>query len=221
MIGLLSRRVLLTWVAGLAASVPVFLAARPATAEQPPAVPGRHQHEDFYLRLTLGPSGLAASSTVDSEDVTVSGAGGSFHVALGYNLLPGLVVFGELFDYVTLDPEVEIDGGEATDLGDTSLGLYGVGAGVAYHFWKNVHVSASIAAAQLIATAERESGEVEQDETDFGFGVNLVIGKEFWVSDNWALGVAGQVFLGAMSNGEANEDWGVGAIGASLSATYD
>lgn len=30
-------------------------------------------------------------------------------------------------------------------------------------------------------------------ETDNGIGINLAIGKEWWVSDNWGLGVAAQL----------------------------
>jgi hypothetical protein len=37
-------------------------------------------------------------------------------------------------------------------------------------------------------------------DTEFGPGLSLVLGKEWWVSDNWGLGLAGQLYAARMKD---------------------
>jgi hypothetical protein len=190
------------------------------TARADDGATGKHEHEGFYLRLLLGPSVVLATTEEGGEDVTASGPGATFHVALGYNVAPGLIVYGEVFDDVTLSPTIEV-GDDSEELEDTAFGVVGVGLGLAYYLPRNVYVSAAASLANLRVDYEGEDGEVQTAETDSGFGVNLVVGKEWWVSDGWALGAALQIFVGSVPDDAADKAWAVGAVGAALSATYD
>ena len=58
----------------------------------------------------------------------------------------------------------------------------------------NVYLAGSIALA---------SGTLISDwgttELNAGYGINVAVGKEWWVSDNWGIGVAGQLFHTVLS----------------------
>jgi hypothetical protein len=202
----------------LAALVLVSVPLLPGSAgaqEQP--APGYHQHDGFFLRMILGPSVLVATSKANGEDVTLSGSGGTFHIALGYNVMPRLILYGEVFDDVTLNPKVEIGDSGEMDIEDTTLGAFGAGVGLAYYFRNNFFLSASAVASQLRA----ETGGEEPEDSATGFGVNAVFGREWFVSDNWALGFAGQIFFANVPDEAMDESWKVLAVGLGLSATYD
>lgn len=217
MIGLLRRTALVA--VALAASVPVLPGA--ASAQEFPArAPGVHEHDGFFLRFILGPSVLVAATKEQGEDVTVSGTGATFHIAMGFNLMPRLIVYGEIFDDVTVSPKVEIGGSDEMDLEDTTFGAIGVGGGLAYYFRNNFFISAALTAAQLRADVQ-QPGENDVSETDYGFGVNTLFGREWFVSDNWALGFAGQIFFANVPDDDQDESWKVLAVGLGLSATYD
>ena len=84
---------------------------------------------------------------------------------------------------------MEINGkkiGEA----DVELTISNIGIGATYYIMPtNVYLAGSIA----LAGGSLKSGRVTI-ETDTGYGINVAIGKEWWVSDNWGIGVAGQLF---------------------------
>ena len=42
----------------------------------------------------------------------------------------------------------------------------------------------------------------EVADTEYGPGLSLVVGKEWWVSDNWGLGVAAQLYAARMKDRE-------------------
>jgi hypothetical protein len=52
------------------------------------------------------------------------------------------------------------------------------------------YVSGTFAFSQISLQDENND---EVADTEFGPGLSLVLGKEWWVSDNWGLGVAGQL----------------------------
>jgi len=209
-----------TWLASarrvaLVASVPLLLASAPARAE--PAAPsdGGHEHEQFFMRFMLGPSYLLATTSLSDQDLTVRGPGGTFQVALGYNIVPKLIVYAEVFDHITFGPDVSI-GDSDPSLEGLTLGLTGIGAGLGYYLPRNVCVSASASLVRLEATEGDAS-----DRSDLGGGVNLVISKEWWVSRDWALGAALQVLVGSVPDDQVDDSWAVAAVGAGLSVTYD
>lgn len=201
----------------LAVSVPLFLAASSARAQQPAEVSGRHEHEELFLHALLGPSFILATTTADGEDVSASGGGATLRLAAGYNVARNLVVFAELFADVTVSPALEA-GDLMESPEDTAFGVSGIGAGLAYYFAGNYYVSGSVDVVSLSLEYE-EGGRTVTRVSDEGLGGNLSLGREFWVSDGWALGLAVQAFLGSVPGSDS--DWTVGTFGAGLSASFD
>ncbi len=81
------------------------------------------------------------------------------------------------------------------------------------------HLSGSIALVRGIVESD-----VEKFETDLGYGINVAIGKEWWVSDNWGIGVAGQLFYTVLpdENPKGEEfDLNTASIGILFTATFN
>lgn len=177
--------------------------------------PNAQRHDGFYFRVFVGPG--YTSFTADEIDLKVSGGGGAFGLAFGGAVSDNVIVYGELFDDIAVGPEVEANGMTAT-ADDISAGVIGVGAGIAYYFIPaNVYISGTVSASQL---SVQEDGE-ETGETEFGLGLSAMVGKEWWVSDNWGLGIAGKVFLGQMDEKGADYTYSASALALVFSATYN
>jgi hypothetical protein len=184
--------------------------------------PGVHEHDGMFLRLNFGPGYTRMAASEGGTDVTVAGSGGALNFALGGSVAHNLIVYGELIASVAVDPTIEINGTEfSTD--DVSAGVVGLGIGLAYYTASNVYVSGTLAAAQLSIQADQDGdGDAEEvGETDFGPTVSAQVGKEWWASDNWGVGLAGQVLVGSMKDGDSDVTWTATAFNLLLSATYD
>lgn len=207
-------------LSALAISVPLLVSVATARAEPSSTAPGQHRHDGLFLRLALGPSYLLVATTEEGEDLSVSGPGATFQLAVGYNVARNLILYAELFDDITLSPTAKVGADDEGQELDATLGLYGAGIGLAYYLPRNVFISASAALSQLQAEYDEDGATVEWSSS-VGFGVNLLVGKEWWIADDWALGGAIQVYLGSVPDDELDESWAVGAVGLALSVTND
>ena len=93
------------------------------------------------------------------------------------------------------------------------------GVGLAKYFGGNVYISGTLATARLSVQEDNQ----EVGRSSFGLGASVMVGKEWWVSQKWGLGVAGQAFFGRMKDSDSSSapTWGTGAIAVAFSATYN
>lgn len=204
--------------------------APPSSNSPRPAAPpaGFHEHGGFYLRATIGPTALHASWKVaKTSDWSVAGTGFTAAVALGAAILPNLVVFAELTHSVASDPTRKINADPATKLTDYDVDLAGFGPGLAYYLVPvNLYFSGTLTFPKLTSSYNGVSGS-EASGTDLyivtnvGIGATLMVGKEWWASANWGLGVAGIVHLASMSATTEDARVTARALSLVLSATYN
>ena len=202
--------------------------APPGSDLPPPAAPpaGFHEHDGFYVRAAIGPSVLHASWKEGAYDWSVTGTGFAIGVALGGSVLPNLVVYAELTRSVAIAPTRKINDA-STPLNNYDVDLAGFGPGATYYLVPaNLYFSGTIAFSKLTSGYNGPSGS-EGSGTDLeiftntGIGATLMVGKEWWVSANWGLGIAGIAYVASMKI--TNEDSRVTAEALSLvlSATYN
>lgn len=180
----------------------VLCASTPALAKG-----GSHKHDGFFLRLSTG-LGYLSSSTEDKggeEGYTykytldLTGFGGVFSVAPGYAIGDNFIINADLFGGRFADPDYDwkttasYGGGSESDSGSGSLKgvllVYAIGAGVTYYLQpSNIYLAGSVGK----AWGEFDPDEGETPDAEEGYAVNLMVGKEWWVADQWGLGVAGQ-----------------------------
>jgi hypothetical protein len=202
--------------------------AAPPDVPQPAAPPaGFHEHDGFFIRAAIGPGLLHASWKVGTYDWSVTGTGFAIAVALGGSVTRNLVVYAELTRSVASDPTLTVKDVSTTKLTNYDVDLAGFGPGAAYYLAPaNLYFSAALALSKLTSSYNGPSGS-EGDGTALeiftrtDIGGTVMVGKEWWASANWGLGVAAIGYLASMKR--TNEDSRVTAEAFSivLSATYN
>jgi hypothetical protein len=172
-------------------------------------------HDGFFLRLQGGVGGTSASQ----DELTLKGGSGALNVEIGGALTENFILYGKLFGTGTPDPDLEV--GDITFEGnnsDLSLNFGALGAGVSYYFMPvNLYVSGAVSLTSLGLT---EDGD-EVGDTGQGLGLHLGVGKEWWVSDQWGLGLGAELALSRVNGAENTDDWGVGSVVLLFSATFN
>ncbi len=190
---------------------PQTAAPTPVASMMVPVVPGAHTHDGFLLRFTPG---IGAFGEAFSDSSSVSGAGVAGDLVIGGNVAPGVIIFGESASVFASDPTITLtDGSEITASGVT-MNAYFLGAGIAAYSASNFFGQVAIGANWVAADGPGGSGS-----SDTGFATRFVAGKEWWVSDNWGLGLAAHLQYGRVSDG--GNSAGLATFGLHLSATYD
>ena len=165
---------------------------------------GAHQHDGLFLRLTAGPgfgswqgSGTAtAPSTVGAiTNPQSDGSKGGGSISLGGAVGENLILHGDLW--------FNGNSPRQTRTAFMEFGTAVAGGGLTYYFMPhNIFVSGGIgmATSWLVVLdpndMDREFGRDSRhdripDGFNYGTGIGayLMVGKEWWVSDNWGLGV--------------------------------
>ena len=116
------------------------------------------------------------------------------------------------------DPKLKFNGNSVkSTVNDNSTS--NLGLGLTYYFPSNIYVTGAVGTAK---TQLKSNGDTFS--SDRGFGVNLMVGKEWWVSENWGLGVAGQFLYTNCPDTPVNgvtPDVKTTAFGVLFSATYN
>jgi hypothetical protein len=194
------------------------LAGRSSAAD---GAKGVEQHDGFMLRFSIGLGyGSGSESQPILGDLTLSGGAGFFSFDIGGALAENLVLHGRLSDMVVVNPKVSVNGEELGTADDASLTFYLIGAGLTYYLMPaNVYFTGVVG----IAKAKADNGTTTAETSDAGFGLEGDIGKEWWVSDNWGLGIAGRFTFASvpddLGGGDSTTLHGLG-FGVLFSATY-
>ena len=147
----------------------------------------RHTHDGFFLRMCTG-FGFGHSSVEGlGNDNTIRGGSNASNFAIGAMVSNNLAIHADIFHVALIDPESYLNG-KSVGTVDGRYIAGGLGVGITYYFMpSNFYFSGSLNFVALKA----DLGVVEV-ESDTGVGIDFLIGKEWWVSANWGIGVAGQ-----------------------------
>lgn len=206
---------------GAYSSAPSF--PEPQDLDPPPPREGVEQHDGFMLRFTIGGGGAGAGLDTSGSTLELSGGGVAFSLDIGGSPTDNLVIHVRISDFVMIEPNVTIEGvpGSAGEL-NGSFGSNFFGVGLTYYFMPvNLYLTAALGAGWLTINID---GEDENRSTDAGIGFDFDVGKEWWVSDNWGLGIAGRFSMVSGTTTEDNTgtetDFAMAAFALLFSATY-
>jgi hypothetical protein len=171
------------------------------------------------LQLGLGLSGIAGGFD-DFSDGTKSiafvGGSGSFHVAIGGTVDPGLVVGATLHSITPFQLRVREDG-DTHSTGTTDIAL--LGAFVDWYFKpeKGFHLQGAIGPS--FATL-KGNGRYFADDDFSGTGAGMMVGfgYEAFVSKDWSLGGLAQLQIGGvrLKGDDTDEKFDLGYAAPSL-----
>jgi hypothetical protein len=190
----------------------------------PQVLAGPHDHADgFFLRLSGG-GGFASSSVnvppgylfnSSEQELTFDGGSGDLNLAIGAVVSPNLAVHGTIWGWFLSNPDVSF--GRLSGSISADLNLNAFGGGLTYYFMPaNIYLSGSIGGGVLSINDNNLSGE-----SDLGIVVDLTLGKEWWVGDKWALGVALGGGFYSIPDGDIDENWTGGSLAIRFSATMN
>ena len=184
---------------------------------------GFETHDGVYVRLHFGGGYTSMSTSSGGANLKISGGSTSFGLAVGGALTENLILYGTITGTSISNPTFS-SSGSAFGAGNGSADLFGIGVGLAYYLEPaNVYFAGSLLSNQI--ELDDSSGN-SVEETDFGIGFEGLIGKEWWVSDHWGLGVAGQLLVASMKEKDPagtgdTPTWKSAAFSLLFSATFN
>jgi hypothetical protein len=187
---------------------------KPPADVTPPAEP---VHQGFFLRLHFGGGSSSFSGSGSAGSTQISGGGISFAVALGGAIAPNLALFGNFFVSGATQASVTTTNTAFTTTSDAAV--EGVGGGVLYYFEPiNLYLSGAIAATFLVI----DDAQKTLDLTKTGIGFEGMVGKEWWISQHWGVGGAGEFIAATGMKGDKipNVNWSAKAFNLVFSASY-
>jgi hypothetical protein len=167
--------------------------------------------------------------TFDGSDSDYDYAGGGvlWAVDVGAGITDELTIQARLGQTLIFGPQLKVDGEEQElDEGrNVSATLFG--AGLTYHFMPiNMYVTAIGGLSELRITDGQNPEEYDPDDPTLGFGLNLDVGKEWWVVPQTGIGVAGRFVWAtggaetAIDNRDVKSDRNLIAFGVLFSVTH-
>ncbi len=179
-----------------------------------------HDHAGFYLNAGLGVGQIWVTGGIGTGGI--SGLAAPLDLAIGWALTPSLVAFGDFYDAYAPRPAFAI-------IPLTDLELTGVGPGVRYD-WRpfDLYGTASVLVSRINYHSELPADHRYQiDQTsDWGLMGRVSVGKQWWVSARWGLGLAAEAVLGRAQTGfpgydDAAHAYTIKGLAGLVSACFD
>ena len=150
---------------------------------------GYHQHHGFYLSMSADPNFASISDKVaGSYDYVFSGTGAQFDLKIGGAISENLILHATIISNSLTGPKIKSDGVSQNTSNNVSIGEAMIGAGITYYMMpENILLSGSLGIGNFTVL---DNGQKNSVSSDKGFSMQLKVGKEWWVSKRWGLGVA-------------------------------
>jgi hypothetical protein len=176
---------------------------------------GHHRHDGFFLSISPGVAFGSSKADLGGnagswDNITYSGPGGMLDFKIGGAIKENFILSFDVIGRNVRGPDMETVGGTTELDKDVVLSDGTLGLGLTYYIMPaNVFLSGTLGVGRFVLTNPTEDTEDDETiETNPGLSLHAKIGKEWWVSDNWGLGVAaGYGYLGAERDENSDSDF--------------
>jgi hypothetical protein len=156
-----------------------------------------HRHDGFYLRLATGFGPYNETIRLPSEDshTTVTGMASTSDFAIGGSPRPGLILGGAIWSTTVLASDTRTDPGAIVPPSTLQSGSYSVlGPWMDYYFDPHggLHMPASLGFA-VIRGLDAQGAGFHNDHIAYGAGILAGLGYDWWVGDEWSVGIVGRL----------------------------
>jgi hypothetical protein len=151
---------------------------------------GHQKHDGLFVRLLGGGGSFKFKETPvltnNTGTGTAEGHAGFYAIQIGYAVLENLIIYGARNALTAPEPEYRLNGSTFGILARPNLDVTSFGGGVSYYISTlNLYFSADVGS--TVTSLAVGSNMVKSQP---GLGINLQIGKEWWVAKDLGLGVA-------------------------------
>ena len=166
-----------------------------------------HRHDGFYLQMTVGAGYLSSSADFGAIHSRIYGGALAGSLWMGGSVMPGFALGGGLIGDIAFAPSQKLSGGgmSSTTRAGTDQALQLQMIGLVTDIYPNpkqgLHFQAMLGYAVLSVSNNGDTGDVSPS----GVGVLGGVGYDFWISEEWSMGVLGRVaYAAAKLNDQAN-----------------
>jgi hypothetical protein len=210
--------------------------AKPAVDDEPAYVeapapsrggygPRSNDHTGVLVRLSVGVGGGGVNEDWGTSELKLSGGAMMHSIAIGGSVAPNLALGVDFFGFNLREPKAQW-AGQSYDTKNFGIAVGGIGFNATNYFApSNVYLSGTIGLVQVVRSRWSSSGtaqSVTSENDSRGLGLSLMVGKEWMVSREWGLGVAGQFVSASTTKSESGKDVDAAsvALGVNFTATY-
>lgn len=165
----------------------------------PPPDPTIRTHDGFYLRFSVGIGSMSPTVKVDASgqtnEVTYSGTTAAFDLMLGGNISKNVVLGGAGQSLRIADAQQERLGTKSDANQSLQLSMLGPFVDVYPDPKGGLHFQGLIGLASLQA----QSDNGNRSETLEGLGLSAGVGYDFWVGQQWSIGVLARYHYASVS----------------------
>ncbi len=172
---------------------------------------------DSRFHLRFGVAVVAGSGNIDTRESTISFAGPGVldGVQIGFKPTKNLSVFFEGDSLILFAQEKNT----MNHTNDVTVYNFLTGAGVGYTFDSTgIYVSGAAGLSLNNIEFNDQKEGVDINRSNFGFGLSIMAGHEWSVSEKWAVGLGSQLLYTA-SQGQSNTDNSTHTLAAGLLMT--
>jgi len=175
------------------------------------------RHTGFYLRLApslayMNCKGKGQSTAEKLNNPSSQGVAGLLDVFVGGAVVEDWILHADLS---IAAPFAKVKG----VANRKQINTIGIGLGFTHYFMpQNLYLSSNVSYAQT-KMMKSSDGQVQSFDTANGFKINAAFGKEWWVADQFGLGVAGTVFYSWCRKSVLT--WNIYGAGAVFTLTYN
>jgi len=179
-------------------------------------------HDGFYFR---GATGLGYTRSSVSYSPAVAGFGDQslggvsigFDAWFGGSPTPGLAIGGGLTGYDVPSPTLKVGGSSATFDGHETLSIIALFGDYYFDPTKGMHLEGLVGFGALGLTAS--NGQTSNNDPS-GLALGLGFGNDWWVSDEWSIGVLGRFIYAPLSYSAGGQSLKYSTITPALMATF-
>jgi hypothetical protein len=170
--------------------------SRAGESPSPRLTPGVRHHRGMYLRVDCGVGYQSQSWTQVGIDSQFTGPAVNLGSSIGGAIGEDLILAGRTFLGIAPNPSYTLGGVSASTSGLTT-NIVGFGPELIYYLMPaNVYLSASVAITRQTQNLPDGTTRV----TEIGWGSQAMLGKEWWVGQRWAMGLAAQATYSSNPN---------------------
>lgn len=186
-----------------------------SSPQDAPSPKGFHTHDGFFLRMGIGLGYQSASASSNGADLTIGGAANNVTLAVGGAVVENVIVHAEIFGGTALGPTIQSGRGLAKTGDEVKMTFAGIGPGMTFYNSANAYISGTVGFGRIGLSLNGQDAT-----TKLGIAFNGMLGKEWWVSQDWGLGIAGQFYYFSAKE-DPNINWSGPGGGITLTATYN